>query len=67
MSWTDRIGTIINIAHGLTKHGTGDGADAAGAVLIQKGVATNGHLHLCTLNKVHRWIELLELVKSWFY
>lgn len=63
MSWTDSVGTIIDVAHSFAKHGARNGSDAAGTILIQKSIATNGHLHLCTFDKIDGWIELLEFVK----
>ena len=63
LSWTDCLGTIKNIAHRLTEHRAVDGTDAAGAVLVQKSIATDGHFHFRALDKIDRRIELLELVQ----
>jgi hypothetical protein len=57
----DGVGAVVHVAHGLGENGRPDRPDAPHRVLVQQGVAPDGHFDFGPLNQVHRRVQLLEL------
>jgi hypothetical protein len=58
------IVTIVHIAQCSRKDFRPNGSHPAHRIFVQQRISTNGHFHLGSLDKIHRWVELFKFLES---